>query len=69
MADVVVLANDWDGQTDPVPYYATDPAACLDFNSSPAQSRSKLAPTLRTTMIDCAHGVTYNVVVCRVKPW
>jgi hypothetical protein len=65
---VIVLASDWDAGNDPVSYYASNTATCLNFNSSPAKPRSKLTPSRRTTMSDCVHGVVYNVVVCRVIP-
>ncbi len=66
MAIVMVLANDWDGGVDPVPYYATDPGACLDFNSKLLKFRANLAEQGRLQMKDCANRVSYNVVKCGV---
>jgi hypothetical protein len=63
---VVVLASDWDGVVNPVPYYTTDPDGCLDFNSSKAKSRSVLSEQSRKTLNDCARAVSYNVVICQV---
>ncbi len=57
MDNVVVLAHDGDGGMYPVPYYATSPNDCLDFDSSPSKPRAALTEISRKQMDDCEHGV------------
>jgi len=61
---VVVLASDWDGGSDPVPYYIDGDKGCLDFNSSLAKPRPVLTELRRRSFKDCEHQVTYDCVVC-----
>ena len=63
----VVLADDWDGGADPVPYYTDDPDGCLDLNSSKAKPRSVLQEDSRKTLQDCEHHIPYAVVICQVN--
>ena len=61
---VVVLAADWHSGVDPVPYYSTDPDGCLDFSSRPLIPRARLQARAAAQMVDCEHGVRYDVVIC-----
>ena len=68
MATILILKSDWDSGSDPVPYYATVPAACLNFNSSLMKSRQVLTNPRQgdDPVPDCEHGVEYDVVYCDV---
>ena len=62
----VVLAAEWDSATDPVRIF-DDLSDSIDFDEQGYKPRSALRETLRKTMTDGEHGVSYAVVVCELR--
>lgn len=68
MTQIAVLADDWDGTADPVPYYAGDGEAYLDFTNVRVKPRAKLTKVDTRSMADGDTGNLYDVVICEVAP-
>lgn len=68
MTRIAVLVDDWEGPADPVPYYAGDGEACLDFANVRVKPRAKLTNVGASSMPECETGNPYNVIICEVAP-